>query len=434
MVFADEKIEGLVAQSRFVEASAVLALAGAERSLRAAIYAIAGDDCNLARIVDPALLACRNRAAIAARYATSSEEPGVYDHLIEAVVLAWSNDADGTYASLRIAHDRAISQRRFELAVAARERVAHHALLFGNVELARHAVDEAIALAEIHRLRSWILRCLGAAARFALDAGDLVAAEDLLARGHAAATSTEELAIFAPTGAQHAIEVGNDSALREWASPQIVDAALHSEVRDVAISATIAGLIGSAGANLAPDAPIATALRRALLQTDIAANAPELFSLGARYAELDDARRAVDSLAATNAPNRPYLQAHQLLARAYTALRAGERLSSIDAAGDAARAFSAMGLQRWTNEAMRLLVSHEQGGERRTRGRSSGSALTEREEQVAQLIRRGARNREVAKALQISEHTVERHVSSILGRLGLRSRWQIAEPFGDDES
>jgi DNA-binding NarL/FixJ family response regulator len=47
---------------------------------------------------------------------------------------------------------------------------------------------------------------------------------------------------------------------------------------------------------------------------------------------------------------------------------------------------------------------------------------------VAHLIRRGARNREVAHALQISEHTVERHVSSILGRLGLRSRWQIVDP------
>jgi DNA-binding NarL/FixJ family response regulator len=93
-----------------------------------------------------------------------------------------------------------------------------------------------------------------------------------------------------------------------------------------------------------------------------------------------------------------------------------------------------MGLRRWTNEAMRLLVSQEPAGERRPRARSSGSALTEREEQVAHLIRRGARNREVAVALQISEHTVERHVSSILGRLGLRSRWQIADPRRIDES
>ena len=93
-----------------------------------------------------------------------------------------------------------------------------------------------------------------------------------------------------------------------------------------------------------------------------------------------------------------------------------------------------MGLRRWTNEAMGLLVSQERAPDRRPRGRFPSYALTEREEQVAQLIRRGARNREVAKALQISEHTVERHVSSILGRLGLRSRWQIGAPRVDPES
>ncbi|MBV8530662.1 MAG: helix-turn-helix transcriptional regulator, partial [Candidatus Eremiobacteraeota bacterium] len=71
--------------------------------------------------------------------------------------------------------------------------------------------------------------------------------------------------------------------------------------------------------------------------------------------------------------------------------------------------------------------------QRRQRGRSRGSALTGREQQVAHLIRRGARNREVALALQISEHTVERHVSSILGRLGLRSRWQIIDPRRSNE-
>ncbi|MEO6835146.1 MAG: helix-turn-helix transcriptional regulator [Candidatus Tumulicola sp.] len=46
---------------------------------------------------------------------------------------------------------------------------------------------------------------------------------------------------------------------------------------------------------------------------------------------------------------------------------------------------------------------------------------------MAHLVRRGASNREVAHTLQISEHTVERHVSSILSRLGLRSRWQIVD-------
>lgn len=435
MVFEEEKIEGLIAECRLADASAALWLARAERSSRAVIYAIAGYDCSLARVVDPALLACRTAAEVAERYAASRAEPDAGDHLIAGVVLAWSEDADGTFASLNAAYDRASYERRFDLAVAARERLSHHALLFGNVELARRTIDEAIALAEKQSLRTWLLHSLCAAAKLALDAGDLVVAEALLARGRSAATSPEELALFASTGAQLAIELGDDSALAAWSSPEIVDRALRSELREVAISGTIAGLIGTLGAATpAPNAPIATALRRALLQIETAANAPELFSIGARYAPLDNARRAVHALAAAPAPNRPYLHAHQLLARAYASLRSAERLNSIDSAGDAARAFNAMGLRRWTNEAMRLLVSQEQGAERRTRGRSSGSALTEREEQVAQLIRRGARNREVAKALQISEHTVERHVSSILGRLGLRSRWQIAEPRHDDES
>ena len=150
--------------------------------------------------------------------------------------------------------------------------------------------------------------------------------------------------------------------------------------------------------------------------------------MAAQYGDLEEARFGVESLATVFAPNRPYLNAHRLLARAHFLLRCGKLEGWIDCAGDAALAFSAIGLRRWTNEAMRLLVAQVPSGERRPRGRATGSALTGREEQVAQLIRRGARNREVAIALQISEHTVERHVSSILGRLGLRSRWQIADP------
>ncbi|MGA8574973.1 MAG: helix-turn-helix transcriptional regulator, partial [Candidatus Cybelea sp.] len=179
--------------------------------------------------------------------------------------------------------------------------------------------------------------------------------------------------------------------------------------------------------------PVATALRRALFQAEGAANSVELFATAVQYGDLEEARFAVEAFAAVVAPTRAYLYAHQLLARAHLLLRSGERGGWIDNAGDAARAFSAMGMRRWTNEAMRLLVAQEPAGDRRSRGRQSGTTLTGREEQVAQLIRRGARNREVAAALQISEHTVERHVSSILGRLGLRSRWQIADAPKNDE-
>jgi DNA-binding CsgD family transcriptional regulator len=431
MIFEEEKIDALLAHCRFTEALAFCALAGNRHALRAGLCAVAGAERELARFVDPPLLACRTAGEVAAHYTATSLDPTAYDYLVAGTVLAWSADAAGAYGSFRAAHDRAFATRRFHLAVAARERLAHHALLFGDVAVARDAIDDAVALAQAHRLSSWLLRSLAAAARFALDAGDLDGSALLLTRGRATAGSPEELALFAGTSAQLGVELGDDAALRAWNSPEIVDVALHCERSDAAISATIAGLI-AAGASGA--APVVIALRRALLQAGGDASATELFSLAARYGDLEEACFAVDALRALVAPNRPYLRAHQLLARAHFLFRSGEREGWVDCAGDAARAFSAMGMRRWTNDAMRLLVTHEPSSERRPRGRLAGSALTGREQQVAHLIRRGARNREVAAALQISEHTVERHVSSILGRLGLRSRWQIADPKKSKES
>jgi DNA-binding CsgD family transcriptional regulator len=434
MIFAREKIDELVVHCRLAEAATALALARAEnsrsqtelRSALAGVYALSGDDRGLARVIDPWLLACRNGAAVNEYYATIAAERGVADHLSAGAVLAWSGDAAGVYDSLRAAHDLALSERRFHLAVAARERLAHHALLFGDVKIARAAIDEATGLARLNRLSAWGVRCLAAAARLALDAGDLDRAAQLIERGKAESHAGEARALFAPSGAQLAIELRDEDALRAWSSQGNLETALHSQVPEAAIAATIAALIG-AGAPAA-GSPAATALRRALLQADGAANSPELFSMAARFGDLEEARLGVGALTGAVAPDRAYLKAHYMLARAHQLARAGETKGWIDCAGDAARAFNSMGLRRWTNDAMLLLVAQEPVAQRRKRGRPSGALLTGREQQVAHLIRSGARNREVALALQISEHTVERHVSSILGRLGLRSRWQIADP------
>jgi DNA-binding NarL/FixJ family response regulator len=52
--------------------------------------------------------------------------------------------------------------------------------------------------------------------------------------------------------------------------------------------------------------------------------------------------------------------------------------------------------------------------------------LTPREQEILQLIAKGASNREIAQALYISEKTVKNHVTNILSRLGLRDRTQAA--------
>lgn len=52
--------------------------------------------------------------------------------------------------------------------------------------------------------------------------------------------------------------------------------------------------------------------------------------------------------------------------------------------------------------------------------------LTPREQEVLQLIAKGCSNREIAEKLYISERTVKNHVNSLLRRLNLRDRTQVA--------
>lgn len=55
----------------------------------------------------------------------------------------------------------------------------------------------------------------------------------------------------------------------------------------------------------------------------------------------------------------------------------------------------------------------------------SGSNLSEREQEVLQLVSQGLGNKEIAEKLYISESTVKNHLRNIMDKLHLHNRMQL---------
>ena len=63
---------------------------------------------------------------------------------------------------------------------------------------------------------------------------------------------------------------------------------------------------------------------------------------------------------------------------------------------------------------------------REVRAPESPEALSRRETEVLELLARGRSNKQIARSLYVGERTVKTHVSSILTKLGVKSRTQAA--------
>src|SRR5205823_5584587 len=90
----------------------------------------------------------------------------------------------------------------------------------------------------------------------------------------------------------------------------------------------------------------------------------------------------------------------------------------------AASAFDELGSDGW--------AAQTRSERDRVGGRRPGAkgALTDSENQVAVLAAAGRSNKEIAAALVVSVYTVERHLSHVYAKLGIRSRSQLAGRIG----
>jgi DNA-binding NarL/FixJ family response regulator len=122
-------------------------------------------------------------------------------------------------------------------------------------------------------------------------------------------------------------------------------------------------------------------------------------------------------------------QAHESLA---TLLAQAGRTGAADALGRALELYGGIEAN-WDSARAeaRLRAAGVRRGKRGPRGRpkSGWAALTPTELKVAELVVQGLSNLDIAGQLFLSRRTVATHISSILGKLGLQSRVQLAVSY-----
>jgi len=136
---------------------------------------------------------------------------------------------------------------------------------------------------------------------------------------------------------------------------------------------------------------------------------------------LDRAGNRVAAVVLTASESQPdYVQVVRLGARGLVLKSEGpERLfAAIRTVANGELAFS--------EDIAQQVLSAMSGQSREEQEPSNLKRLSERERQIAALIARGLKNKDIGRELGISENTVKRHLQSIFNKTGARDRLELA--------
>jgi len=122
------------------------------------------------------------------------------------------------------------------------------------------------------------------------------------------------------------------------------------------------------------------------------------------------------------------------LGAALVSLDRSRSTEAFKAAAALADEIGALSQGRLATQALRRLGVRTWRRQRSTRARGPGPGslddLSPREREVAGLVAEGLSNREIAQSLVVSPKTVERHLTNVLAKVGLRNRTELATRVG----
>ncbi|MEZ5406864.1 MAG: AAA family ATPase [Acidimicrobiales bacterium] len=309
----------------------------------------------------------------------------------------------------------------------------------GRMQRSAEVLDESIEAARLAGNVQGTAMSLFDRSLCALLGGDLEGALDFGAQSFDLAQQVDVGLVTACAGAVHA------QALLEAGQPQralerLIDSTGGEEIPNVAGSwrATFLELLTRCRlATRDLDGAAAAAQRCRALANELglhlpalmAARAEALVALERGEPEVGAALARAAILASDVSGATVHLPAsHALLGQCLTA--AGDREGSLEAFRTAAVQYQALGAVRYRDQVERQLRQMGETIHRRStpgdRDAQGVATLTGRELEVAELVRAGRTNREIAEELFLGLKTVETHVRNIFHKLGITSRRQIA--------